>query len=252
MKHTSTDSPSSIALAQLLRRGDVWRGHGQQLAPGVALDTGYEDLNAAFIHRGWPLGCLIEVCQQNHGHSEWQLLTPALRHTSSGYIVLLNPPTTPFAQGLIQAGIDLERLLVVQATTKADFLASFCELARAEACEVVLAWQPKQALSYTELRKCLLAAGDGAGLYVLFRDERSQQQSSPAVLRLRTRLQPADLLVHIFKQKGLLQKQPAAAIALPLPEPWQGLLPHHQLGQTPQQSQQQNLLQFNAKPRSKP
>lgn len=246
MKLNSTDSPSSIALAQLLRRNDVWRGHSQQLVPQAALNSGYEALNAAFLHGGWPLSCLIEVCQQSHGHSEWQLMTPALRCTSTGYIVLLNPPATPFAQGFIQAGIDLERVLVVQAEQKTDFLASFTELARAEACEALLAWQPQRALSYTELRKCLLAAADGCGFYVLFRDESAQKQSSPAVLRLTTSLQPGDLQVHIFKQKGLLQKHLTHPISLPLSAPWQGLPPRHQLHHNEDDSAQE---QIQLKPR---
>lgn len=239
MKPQNTDTPSSLALAQLLRRSDVWRGYSQQSVPRAALDTGYVALNGAFLHGGWPLGCLIEVCQQSH--SEWQLLTPALRGTHTGYIVLLNPPSTPFAQGFIQAGIDLDRVLVVQAEQKADFLASFTELARAQACEAILAWQPKQALSYTELRKCLLAAADGCGLYVLFRDESNQKQSSPAVLRLSTNLQSVDLQVRIFKQKGLLQKHSTQPISLPLPAPWQGLLPRNQLHHSEDGSAQEQI-----------
>lgn len=221
----------AIALEHLLRRGDVWRGHSQHFAPRLTLDSGHEALNAALLNKGWPLGSLIEVCQQEPGQSEWLLLKPALLKTTDGYVVLLNPPATPFAQSLLQAGIDLERVLVVQTQNKADFLASFSELARTQACDALLAWQPKQALSYTELRKCLLAAADGQGLYLLFRPLSARQQSSPAALRLAVDIQTTELQVAIFKQKGLLPKQQTQAIKLTLPTSWQGFLPHALLDQ---------------------
>lgn len=210
-------------------RGDIWRGQSQGFSPKVAVDTGYSALNAGLLANGWPLRSLIEVCQQNLSNSEWLLMMPALLKTNGGYIVLLNPPAIPFCQALIQAGLDLERVLIVQVTTKADFLASFFELTRAEACDAVLAWQPKQALNYTELRKCLLATADGAGLYVMFRPASSQQQSSPAVLRILTQLTATDLHITILKEKGALQNQHSRPISLSVPTIWQGLLPHRLL-----------------------
>jgi protein ImuA len=126
--------------------------------------------------------------------------------------------------------MDLERLLVVETHNKADFLASFIELTRSQACDAVLAWQPKQALNYTDLRKCLLAANDGSGLYWVFRPGTAQQQSSPAALRVAIMLQERALQVTVFKQKGEL-KSLSKPILLPLPESWNGLLPHHQLDQ---------------------
>lgn len=228
-----TNPKPAVTLEQLLRRGDVWRGQSRRFVPQPALDTGYAALNAALLHKGWPLGSLIEVCQPSScGNSEWLLLTPSLLRTQSDYIVLLNPPALPFAQGLIQAGIALERLLVVQAENKADFLASFVELTRTPACEALLAWQPKQTLTYTDLRKCLLATGDSHGLYVLFRHADHQVQSSPASLRLAVELHGTHLEINIFKQKGMLAKNPLRSLQLPLPESWQALAPHRQSDQT--------------------
>jgi protein ImuA len=162
--------------------------------------------------------------------AEWLLLSPALLAVGKGLVVLLNPPYQPFAQALIQQGMNLERLLVVETLNKADFLASFIELTRSHACDAVLAWQPKQALNYTELRKCLLAASDGSGVYWVFRPGAAQQHSSPAALRIAIMLQERALQVTVFKQKGAL-KSLSPPILLPLPESWKGLLPHHQLDQ---------------------
>jgi len=226
------ESPLAIVpdLEQLLSRRDIWRGPSQRLAmPPITRDTGHIILNMNLLGGGWPSGNLVEVCQQGFVQSEWLLLTPTLLNTR-GFVVLLNPPCVPFAQALIKAGIDLERLLVVESGNKADFLFSFIELTRTDACEVVLAWQPKQSLSYTELRKCQLAATEGQGLYVLFRPAAVAEQSSPAGLRLAITLQAQDLQVRIFKQKGELGRvtQP---VLLPLPHNWQGFAAHHQLNQ---------------------
>lgn len=229
MNHELPDNTTD--LTQLLERADVWRGYSQRFAPQAVIDTGYAALNAGLLCRGWPVGCLVEICQQNLAHTEWLLLTPALHKTPGGFIVLLNPPAMPFGQALVQMGLDLERILIVQTANKADFLASFLELARAQACDAVLAWQPRQPLSYTELRKCLLATAEGTGLYVLFRPASMREQSSPASLRLLVELTAADLQVTIFKQKASLQTGQQGAINLTLPLLWKGLLPHHRLDQ---------------------
>lgn len=227
-----------ITLEQLLRRSDIWRGQSQGFAPQAALDSGHSELNTCLLHKGWPLGSLVEICQPaafNGAHmvsqGEWLLLAPALRQIKEGYTVLLNPPALPFAPGLIQAGMDLDRLLVVAAEKKADFLASFTELARADICTALMAWQPKHNLSYTELRKCQLACSEGKGLYLLFRPLSVQQQSSPAALRLRSQLHLRSLEIHIFKQKGSLNPANNTSIHLPLPETWLPIAAHANLGQ---------------------
>ena len=236
------DTMTTPSLEQLLCREDIWRGRSYQAAARVVVDTGYAQLNERLTGLGWPAASLIEVCQRPASHGEWQLLLPALSrahtnththastNTDGGLLVLLNPPVNPFAQALIKAGIDLERVLIVEAKDKAGFLASFIELARSDACDAVMAWQPQQALSYTELRKCALASTEGQGIYVLFRPDAVCDQSSPAVLRLRLEWQAQQLSVRIFKQKGELVAN-NDAIELPLPAAWKGLLPHPQLDQ---------------------
>lgn len=252
MMPTNPQAPESASLEQLLRRDDIWRGHSRRFTPRVAVATGYAALNAGLLNEGWPLGSLIEVCQRGF-QGEWQLFMPAFLSKESGsnelgsgnsrsgnpdagppgLIVLLNPPAEPFSQALIQAGLDLDRLVIVEATEKAPFLACFTELARTAACDAVLAWQPKGNLTYTELRKCLLSASDGAGLYVLFRPSSAQQQSSPASLRLFSQAVPGGLEVTVFKQKGMLQRQQARPIVLSRPDEWRGSPPYSLLDQDP-------------------
>lgn len=213
----NTPTPSNNPqLQSLLRRGDIWRGDSRRFVTQKSLDSGYGEINAALINGGWPLGALVEVCQPSlYGYSEWLLLAPALLQLNSGYMVLLNPPALPFAQGLLQMGLDLNRLVVVQSHNKAAFLKSFVDLAHTETCKALLAWQPNQNLSYTDLRKCLLAASHSS-LSVLFRHSRARQQSSPASLRLHCQLQQ-QLELEIFKQKGVFIKN-NRPITVPLPE----------------------------------
>jgi cell division inhibitor SulA len=217
-----------IDLEQLLNRSDIWRGDSRVFIPRTGIDSGFPELNGSLLNKGWPTKTLIEICQKGLQQQEWLLFSGVLAQ-AAGYVVLLNPPAMPFCQALIQAGIDLERIIVVQVSNKADFLASFVELARTESCEVVLAWQPQQLLSYTELRKCLLATNESNGLCILFRPESAQQQSSPASLRLLIEIASTELRLSIFKQKGVLQ--PSALVTLSLPKAWKGFLPYHLLDQ---------------------
>lgn len=228
MSNLPPEMPTPITLEQLLLRDDTWLGDSHRFVNRLAVTTGFEELDKGLLNQGWPLGSFIEICQQKM-QAEWQLLTPALRELS-GLIVLLNPPQMPFCQAFIQAGIDLERLVVVAAPDKSHFMACFIELARASV-GAVMAWQPKDTLSYTELRKCVLATGEGTGLCVMFRPAATQQQSSPAALRIFAQLVPTGLELTLFKQKGFLQKQQPRPMVIALPTAWQPVLPYSSLNQ---------------------
>lgn len=214
---------STIPLERLLLRNDLWRGLGRHFDARTTLSSGHELLDARLVDRGWPLAALIEICQPAL-QWEWQLLSPALQQLP-GRIVLLNPPAVPFAQALLQNKVDLERLLIVETQERKHFLACFSELSRA-GLGAILSWQPPTALSYTELRKCQLAASEGTGLSVLFRPPQARRQSSPAALRLHTQLVASGLEITVFKQKGHLQGQPSSPIVLSLPAQWQTAQPY--------------------------
>lgn len=235
---------SELNLEQLLNRSDIWRGDSYRPTSQIALDTGFSELNKALLNKGWPRSTLVEMCQKGLQQLEWLVFLPSLK-TTEGYIVLLNPPGEPFCQAFIQAGIDLERIIVVRVTNKADFLASFSELARTQACEALFAWQQKQYLSYTELRKCILACNEGCGLCVIFRPENAQQQSSPAGLRLYAQLTPNHLQLNIFKEKGALH-QLTQAIHIPLPDTLKGYLNYSLLDQTPLPGTSANVAKKSA------
>lgn len=235
-------------LEQLLLRSDIWRGTKAVVRDINGQDTGYPALNDYLVQQGWPQASLIEINLPETGHGEWLLLAPALCNNPQGLQILINPPALPFAQGLIQDGVDLDRLLIINAPAKNDFLAAFVEIARAKACSHLLAWQPSQTLNYTEIRKCVLASNEGSGVYWLLRNSRNTPQHSPAHLRLRTRIRAsylhadrlsADRLnadhleVIITKQKGGDQSLLNKPLELPLPREWMGYQPHANLGTLP-------------------
>lgn len=228
MNEMPPETSSHVSLEQLLLRDDMWMGHSQRFTARAAVPTGHKDLDGVLLNNGWPISSLVEVCQA-HSQAEWRLFTPALLKVP-GLIILLNPPAIPFCQALVQAGIDLERVVVVEAATKSHFIACFIELARASV-GALLSWQPDDALTYTELRKCQLAASESNGLSFMFRHSSAQQQNSPASLRIFAQIIPSGLQLTVFKQRGYLQAQQAKPAMVKLPKRWKPVLPYAALYQ---------------------
>lgn len=220
------DQAAPVSIDKILCRDDTWRGEGHPTSAPKVIESSYPALDAALVGGGWPVGGLIEVCQAGWTRQEWLLLQPALQH-AGGLIVLLNPPLIPFTQGLLVLGVPVDRVRVVLAPERSDFISCFVEIARTSACGALLSWQPAHNLSYTELRKCALAASEGSGLYTLFRPAGAQQQSSPANLRLLANTRSQELSVTIFKQRGTLQRD--IEILLSLPDDYMPSLPYHLL-----------------------
>lgn len=251
-EHTPQHIPASAAskpsLTQLLRRKDVWRGHSQVFSEQAHWSTGHKELDQALLHNGWPLSSLMEVCQAQNTHIEWFLLGSNLRHVCAqgGFTILLNPPAQPYVPSLIQQEINLDQLILVEAPTRTDFVASLIDILNTPVCPLLLAWEPVQGLSYAELRKCQLATSGHPGLCVLFRQQRQQQQSSPASLRLSAHLTAEFLELHIFKQRGKLTQN--APVQIALPQGWQALPSHKQLGRTKHVQKNGKLLAFGKHP----
>lgn len=201
-----------LALEQLLRRGDIWRGHSRAFIPQAVHSTGFTELDKALLNGGWPTRSLIECNFQHKTYSgEWWLFSPLIKalcaRQQDGWLVLLNPPAIPFAPALIQSGIPLDQLLIVESRNKQDFIASFIEFTRSAHCLALLAWQIPYSLNYTELRKCQLACAEGSAIYTLFRPNNTRNQSSPAPLRLSLVFSNTALELEIYKQRGLFSQR---------------------------------------------
>jgi len=211
----TNDIQTPINLDHLLGRGDIWLGGNRQPQLRTAVSSGNELLDEA-LSGGWPTGSLLEMCQKGAVGCEWLLLHQALLAQRYKPIFLLNPPFVPFAPALIDLGFDLDRIYMVRTKNKTEFVNAFVELARASQCGALLAWQPKEGLSYTELRKCALSCAQGDGIYSLFRPLSAQKESSPASLRLAVVIKESAMEVSIFKQRGTLESHDShVRIALP-------------------------------------
>jgi len=179
----------------------VWRGRELAQAQEKTLATGHAALDAQLPGKGWPLGSLVEVLQDEAQQHVWQLLGPAVAASVAGGdpAVLVHPPYQPFGPCLRAQGIAPERLLCVQAEPSPARLWAAEQALRCADVSAVLAWIPRARPE--ELRRLHLCAQAGQKLLVLFRPLQARQQSSPA--RLRLLVQGRETLeVLLLKRRG--------------------------------------------------
>ena len=226
----------SASVEELLQRcgTQLWRarqGEGDAGASTAAgLPTGYAALDRCLPGGGWPRQGLIEILSDQRGTGELRLLLPALAalcheagatefpplrskdagcHAGSamlphdrgsrGWIVWVSPPHRPYAPALAAWGIDVARMLVVQAAAATEWAMN--QALRAEACSAVLGWaDPRDSQA---LRRLQLAAEASCSLAVLYRPLQAGLTPSPAVLRLALLGTNGDgLQVRIVKSRG--------------------------------------------------
>jgi len=196
--------PARAGLEQVLRHPAIWRAQqSQQNIQGLA--TGHKALDQALPDSGWPAGALTELLVSATGAGELSLLTPALRaicNEGKG-IALLGAPYLPQARAWEQAGIPLERLLIIDAEGN-DLLWAAEQVLRSGECGAVGLWSAAagRALNHRALQRLHLAASTGNALCFLYRPLAAETSPSPAPLRLRLAAQAGDLHVQIVKGRG--------------------------------------------------
>jgi protein ImuA len=197
----------------------VWRadqlGHGNV----AALPSGFPELDAQLPGGGWPLGMLTELIAREPGIGELRLVVPVLRRLTRErrVAILLGPPHVPYAPALAAFDIDLDYLIVVQATQAADRLWAVEQALRSASFGTLLAWLPQGRTRPEHLRRMQLAAQGTRGPVFLFRPLPAQLEASPAPLRLL--LLPRrgqQLSVQLLKRRGPLLAQP---LLIDLPQP---------------------------------
>lgn len=183
------------------------------LRPGLADDASRDRVASGhtaldeLLGGGWPLGMLTELLVPAPGSAELGLLCPALaRLASSGRILLVAPPLIPYAQGLVEQGLALDRVLIVRVRRPVEMLWAMEEALRSGACAGVVAWAGTAAIErmgpFLLQRLHLLASRKNAWA-VLIRAARFRGERSPARLRLQLQCAPpATLQVEIFKNQG--------------------------------------------------
>ncbi|RPH45366.1 MAG: translesion DNA synthesis-associated protein ImuA [Burkholderiales bacterium] len=197
----------------------VWRA--DRVADGgvSALPSTFPELDAQLPGGGWPLGMLTELIAREPGIGELRLLVPVLRRLTieRKVAILLGPPHLPYAPALAAFGIDLDYLIVVQATQAADRLWAVEQALRSASFGTLLAWLPQGRTRPEHLRRMQLAAQGTRGPVFLFRPLPAQFESSPSPLRLLLLPRPGQRLsVQLLKRRGPVLAQP---LLLDLPQP---------------------------------
>jgi cell division inhibitor SulA/protein ImuA len=208
-------APLPAALADVLARGDIWRGDTLASLPESAVPSGHPELDAELPGGGWPRGCLTEILVERSGLGEMSLLLPPLARLSAagGWLALVAPPWLPHAPAWAAAGVALERLVVIRPGRQAAWCVE--QLLASGSFAGVLAW-PEATLDARALRRLQVAAEGRATLACLWRSPAAARIPSPAPLRLALAAGEGGLTVHILKRRG----RPAARpLFLSLPRP---------------------------------
>jgi hypothetical protein len=167
----------------------LWRG--KQLSHRIqTLGTGYAALDEALPGNGWPMGAVTELVNDTAGCGELSLLLPVLAQLSQDdhWIVMVDPPWIPCPSALHGRGLALEKLLLVRTQNRSESLWACEQVVRGMPGGVMLAWP--DSLSFSELRRLQLAAKSSQKTVFLFRDQKTANTSSPAVLRLANAQRP--------------------------------------------------------------
>lgn len=221
---TLTSLPATSLLNTLQARLDSWKAGQEPLRSRSGLPSGFAEVDEVLPDEGWPQGALTELLTDETGVGEFSLLLPVLaRLTARQGVLLVAPPFLPHAPALAQAGVDLDRLLVVPAGASRDALPA-AELALSSgACGAVLIWEnglsslKGQSLPYLTLRRLHLAAERGNAMAVLYRASHHARQPSPAGLRIGLAQIQQRLQLQVFKRRGLFGAQTTSILPWLLP-----------------------------------
>ena len=190
--------------AAWLQRADIWRGDSVPAPDAATVASGFATLDALLPGGGWPQGALTELLPAQPGIGEIALLEPVLTAVSGagGWIALVAPPLplyAPYAPAWAQMGIELRRLLIVEASG-AQALWACEQILAAGAFAASLSWLPEAEMR--ALRRLQLAQQGQRSCAFVFRAAACAAQSSPAPLRLQLAAHDDMLAVHVLKRRG--------------------------------------------------
>jgi len=209
----------------------VWRGGELEHVVHPVVPTGHHALDRELPGGGWPMGTLSEVLHDGVGIGEVGFLSGALARAADGdrLIAWINPPHLPYAPAIAQAGIPLERCLVVRPENREDAMWAAEQALKSGACGAVLLWIG-QVKDYAWLRRLQMAAEAGRAMAVYFRPSAAEALSTPAHLRVAVSREHGALEVRIPKRRGPPLARPvrlgagSSAIAAPTRTPARGPL----------------------------
>ncbi len=191
-----------MTVEALLKHPALWKGR-QQHEKRETFSTGHTELDAALPSGGWPVGALTELMVAHEGVGEFTLLLPALAALTQQqqWIALVAPPYIPYAPALVNAGIALERLLIINCDDLKDAYWTTEQLLRSAVFSSVVLWAEKNADERRQ-RRLQLAAEQGKAWAVCYRPQHAARTSSPAGLRIVLQHHDQHLQADIIKNRG--------------------------------------------------
>ena len=198
------------SVAQLVQFPGVWRGGELEHAVHPVLATGHARLDAELPGGGWPTGTLSEVLHDGAGIGEVSFLAGALARAADDNRLLawIGAPYLPYAPALAQAGIPLDRCIVVRPAQREDALWAAEQAMKSGACGAVLLWMERFQEEYAWLRRLQMAAEAGRAMAVLFRSTAAERFSTPSHLRVAVSCPGGELHFRIPKRRGPPLTQP--------------------------------------------
>ncbi len=180
----------------------LWRGR-DRYNEDASYPTGFASLDNALPARGWCIGGVTELLASQQGIGEVSLLLPALSRittTHGQWAAFINPPYLPYAPALSNAGIRLDRLLIVDSKDDANTLWASEQLLRTGLFASVVAWVERS--STQKQRRLQLAAENGKSWATVYRPAGAAREHSPVSARLQLDIVNAQLAVTIIKIRG--------------------------------------------------
>jgi cell division inhibitor SulA/protein ImuA len=193
------------SIAELTQFPGVWRGGELERVVHATVATGHAALDRELPGGGWPVGTLSEVLHDGVGLGEVSFLGGALARACEGDRLgaWINPPHLPYAPALAQAGVPLDRCLVVRPANREDALWAAEQALRSGACGAVLFWLGSEGKNeYACLRRLQMAAAAGRSMAVFFRSTAAEKLSTPAHLRVVLAREGGVLKARIPKRRG--------------------------------------------------
>jgi cell division inhibitor SulA len=200
----------------------IWQGdrRAERQSQDV-LPSQFKPLDKVLPGGGWPKGTLTELLHAESGTGELSLLLPMLATLSKKtHVALIAPPHIPYAPALAQAGLQLDRLVVVQPDTDSDAWWCAEQLMRSGQFKAVLFWPDR--FDVRGLRRLQAACAKGMSAGFVWHQPHAAQHPSPAPLRLllNAKRHADQLEVTILKRRGSMMVDP---ITIDLREPTRSL-----------------------------
>lgn len=209
--------PSPILIESILNsRIDIWRLGDETTKNRDVYRSGLKELDNFLPGGGWPRIGLIEIIVKHYGLGELQILMPLMRNltTHDKLLLWICPPYKICTSTLIKAGIDIEKLLIINSEVRTkDALWAAEQALQTQEFGIVLLW--RNDVTRSALHRLLLATKNNKTLGVLFKRKKTEDSQSSMVLKLehptgdelKTRTKNRKIKLQILRITGSLKSK---------------------------------------------